>query len=133
LRCGERKFGLSDNNSALAANRNSGLRRKAEGLTRSVAGFIDKRFPSVTPNHLTIFGTVTALGGAALAAFSEHRLIGGILFSAGAAMDGFDGSLARKKRRQEEKRTQEQKDAGVLFDVANDRYQEIGASDIANG
>ncbi len=127
MRCGGRKFCLSDNNSALAANRNSGLRRKAEGLTRSVAGFIDKRFPSVTPNHLTIFGTVTALGGAALAAFSEHRLIGGILFLAGAAMDGFDGSLARKKD-EGGKRTQEQKDNGVIFDVINDRYQEIGAS-----
>ncbi len=127
MRCGERKFGLSDNNSALAASRNSGLRRKAEGLTGSVAGFIDKRFPSVTPNHLTIFGTVTALGGAALATFSKHRLIGGALFSAGAAMDGFDGSLARIKDAKGE-RTQEQKDAGVLFDVANDRYQELGAS-----
>jgi hypothetical protein len=109
------------------ANRNSWLRKAASGLTGGVTRWIDSKFPGITPNHLTILGTTTALGGAALAAFCEHRLIGGALFLTGAAMDGFDGSLARIKDSRGA-RSDEQKEAGVVFDVMNDRCQEIGAS-----
>lgn len=111
----------------LAANRNSKFRKIFSSLTIGTANLIHSKLPNVTPNHLTMIGTVTALGGAALAAFSEHRLIGGALFLTGAAMDGFDGALARIKDALA-MRTEEEKKAGVVTDVWNDRVQEIGGS-----
>jgi hypothetical protein len=111
----------------LAKGRGSGFRKIFSNLTIGTANLIHSNLPNVTPNHLTMLGTVTALGGAALAAFSEHRLIGGALFLTGAAMDGFDGALARIKDALG-LRTDKQKGDGVIFDVMNDRYQEIGGS-----
>jgi hypothetical protein len=111
----------------LARGRGSKFRKTFSNLTIGTANLIHSKLPNVTPNHLTMLGTVTALGGAALAAFSEHRFIGGVLFLAGAAMDGFDGALARVKDALG-LRTDKQKGDGVAFDVMNDRYQEIGGS-----
>ncbi|HEX5744201.1 MAG TPA: hypothetical protein VFX84_02005, partial [Candidatus Saccharimonadales bacterium] len=78
--------------------RNSTARQKSAGIFDRMAGFVDEKAPGFTPSHATKIGKTMVEGSAALLVANPDRAgLATTAYTIFSLLDGFDGSLARKK------------------------------------
>lgn len=106
---------------------NSPLRESAKGLTDEIALYIHDKFPSITPNHITIARAAAALGVSVVLAKTENpkvKFAGALGYTLFELADALDGSLALIKA---EENGEETKINGNLIDALSDKVVESGA------
>lgn len=109
----------------VSETRNSGIRRKTDPVTATIAEAIDNHASIVSPTMLNILGAVFVIGSAIATAKGRDRLACE-LHTTGSLMDSIDGPLARVK----DARNPGSVDfkAGQLYDALSDRTQETSAA-----
>lgn len=113
----ERKSYLS-----VSETRNSRLRELSAGLIETVTGRIHQTFPYLTPDHITLFGSVGTAVGSALAMGGNQALTLATLGLANLS-DAFDGALARTIERELPGSIDFK--SGAIKDALSDRFQEL--------
>lgn len=78
--------------------RNSAAREMSAGPRDRIASFIDRRFPGITPSHITRAGELMVESSALMAAVSpDHPALPTAMYTVGSLFDTLDGALARLK------------------------------------
>ncbi len=105
--------------------RNGAVRRATASPNERVVRWIDKKFPGITPDHLTLLGEGLVEASIIAAYFKPKWGVALAIgpYTLGGIIDGWDGNLARLKGLSGMK--------GMLKDVRADKRQEI-ATAVAN-
>lgn len=105
-----------------ATARNGTARQIFAKPIAATVDIIDRKFPQVTPDHITMLGEQLVKSSVILAALRpEKAALPTTLYTVGSVLDALDGSLARKKGQDNGGTTVE----GMLKDVKADKRQEI--------
>lgn len=103
--------------------RNSDARKIASGPMSILAEKIDRNFPKIQPDHLTLLGLGMVVGAnIAILKNPNKTLVPTTVYTIGSLIDGLDGSLARLKAKESNQKTSTR---GMLFDLWADKLQEV--------
>lgn len=113
--------------------RNSSIREMTARPRRAIAEFLDDHTP-LTADHISITGTLGAIGGSALAVTRQEEikkdwkqgLVPLAITLAAEGLDGIDGVLSRLQAERYPHQVDTTK--GMLIDVVNDRASELSMS-----
>lgn len=105
------------------ATQNSPLRKVFKASVESALDVIDKKWPWVQPNHITVAGTVAVLAIDAVAArYPRSGLFIWPAYAAASLTDMLDGALARRRAAQNGLETTSK---GAILDTVSDKTQEL--------
>ncbi len=106
-----------------AAPQNSPLRKFFRAPVESALNVIDRRWPWIQPDHITLAGTVVVLGvDAVVARYPRSGIFLWPAYAAASLTDILDGSLARRQAAQTGTKTTSK---GAIIDTVSDKTQEL--------
>ncbi|KKU20015.1 MAG: hypothetical protein UX30_C0005G0056 [Candidatus Saccharibacteria bacterium GW2011_GWA2_46_10] len=107
----------------LPAPQNSPLRKLFKAPVEGALDVIDRRWPWIQPDHVTLAGTAAVLGvDAVVARYPRSGIFLWPAYAAASLTDVIDGALARRRAAQSSTETTSK---GAIIDTVSDKAQEL--------